>query len=81
MMNSKLERRQCVKCEYFFTIVKTDKQEICYECEDMEKDNGSQKMKTCPKCNEEQIDDDEKICGYCFDVFQDVQREFEELTK
>jgi len=33
-MDNKLERRQCVKCEDYFTIVKTEKQDICYICED-----------------------------------------------
>jgi len=37
--------------------------------------------KICPKCNEEEIDDDEKLCGYCFDIFQDIMQEYEELVK
>lgn len=31
--------------------------------------------KKCPECNEEKIDDDETMCGYCFDVEIEMEEE------
>jgi len=35
-MNPKLERRQCVKCHDYFTVLKLHRQDICYNCENEE---------------------------------------------
>jgi len=45
-MDSKLERRQCVKCQDYFAIVKSYCQDICYNCETEEEEKNLK----CTKC-------------------------------